>query len=174
MLNGRSILIIAFCSAGSAQAHIMLEQPTGWIVTNGLGDPQKEEPCGTSVGTASNVVTTLQAGSKITVRGTETVFHPGHFRLAIARERDQLITPVPVVQGNDCKSAPIQAPAIAPVLLDGLLPRSSPSANGSYQQELTVPDIACDDCTLQLLQFMSSHWPACACGCSRNVEKSGH
>jgi len=145
----------------AALAHTRLDAPPDWLVTDSAGDPQKTEPCGSTTGTPSNVVTTVQAGSKLTVVWTETLFHPGHWRIAIASDRGQLVTPVPVVEANDCVSAPIETSPIAPVILDGIFPHISPSATGSYRQEITVPDVVCDHCTLQLVQFMSSHAPPC-------------
>jgi Lytic polysaccharide mono-oxygenase, cellulose-degrading len=144
----------------AAEGHTKLTAPPDWLVTDSLGDPQKEGPCGSTAGTPSNAITTVQAGSKLTVRWTETVYHPGHWRIAIASDRTQLVTPVPVVEPNNCVSAPIEASPTAPVLLDGVFPHTAPGPT-DYSQDITVPDTTCDACTLQLVQFMSSHAPPC-------------
>jgi hypothetical protein len=145
----------------SAVAHIKLTEPTSWITTDGLGNPQKSGPCGAASGTSTNAVTTLEAGSKVTVKWTETIFHPGHFRIAIAADRSQLITPVPVVQNNDCKSAPIDTNPTWPVIADGIDQHLTGQDGDPHEYEITVPDVECDNCTLQLMQFMSSHTPGC-------------
>ena len=144
----------------AAEGHTKLTAPADWLVTDSAGDPQKEAPCGSASGTPSNAVTTVQAGSKLTVRWTETVYHPGHWRIAIATDRTQLLTPVPLVEADNCVSAPIESSPTAPVILDGVFPHTAPGP-AEYSQEIAVPDTTCDVCTLQLVQFMSSHAPPC-------------
>lgn len=156
----RKSLAVGLLWASIAVAHTRLTAPPDWLVTDAAGDPQKDGPCGSAAGTPSNVVTEVQAGSKLTVVWTETVFHPGHWRIAIASDRSQLPMPTPVVEANNCVSVPIEATPAPPVILDGVAPHTSPRA-GDYQQEITMPDMACDRCTLQLVQFMSSHAPPC-------------
>ncbi len=160
MRVGRMALVGSLLWAAGGAAHTKLTAPPDWLVTDSVGDPQKEAPCGSTAGTPSNLVTTVQAGSKLTVVWTETVFHPGHWRIAIATDRSQLVTPIPVVDANNCVSAPIEANPSAPVILDNVFPHTSSSA-ADYQQDITVPDIQCDACTLQLVQFMASHTPPC-------------
>lgn len=142
-----------------AAAHIKLSSPTNVMVTDVYGSPNKAEPCG-GAGTPSNVVTTVTAGTQLTVRWTEPIYHPGHFRLALAANSADFVTPTPVVETNDCKSAPIQSSPTAPVLVDGLYPAHS-STETTHEYTITVPSTPCANCTLQLMQFMSSHAPPC-------------
>jgi hypothetical protein len=144
-----------------AHAHFKLTAPPDWLVTNDDGDPQKLSPCGTTAGTRSNMVTPVTAGSKLKVQWRETVGHPGHYRIAIAANRAQLVDPMAVVMMNDCKSAAIQNPPVAPVIADGLFPKTAGAAGRMYEHEITVPNMTCDRCTLQVLQFMSQHEPGC-------------
>lgn len=160
MRGARLGLVLSLLWGPAAFAHTRLDAPPDWLITDSAGDPQKTEPCGSTTGTPSNVVTTVQAGSKLTVVWTETLFHPGHWRIAITADRGQLVTPVPVVEANNCVSAPIETTPTAPVVLDGVFPHTAPSST-DYQQDITVPDMVCDACTLQLVQFMSSHAPPC-------------
>jgi hypothetical protein len=75
--------------------------------------------------------------------------------------RSLLIDPVATVTANDCKSAVIQNPVVSPTLLDGLYPHATGAMGHVYTQTITVPSTPCNNCTLQLLQFMSSHPPDC-------------
>jgi hypothetical protein len=151
---------------GDANAHIRLLEPASWVVEGDLGDPQKEAPCGGTNVTETGDVTTFRAGETITVRWQETVGHSGHFRISLARDRADLIDPVVEtsngdgVSGNSI-SAEIMNPVAYPVLKDGLFARdtvSGPQA-APFETTVTLPDEECDDCTLQVEQFMSKHGP---------------
>jgi hypothetical protein len=153
-----SLVLLGF--AASADAHIKMTSPANWIVTNADGDPQKLGPCGTLSGTRTNQVTVVAPGSKLKVQWTETTFHPGHFRISIATDRSQLVTPPATVVRNSCSTAEIQTTPVLPVIADGIFPHDTRQTQ-PYTYEITVPNITCDNCTLQLLQFMSSHVPPC-------------
>src|SRR6185369_15121186 len=77
-----------------ADAHFVLVEPASWLVENRLGDPQKAGPCGgtsADAGTPTNMVTAVTGGSKLHIKVQETVFHPGHYRVALAmRSRAEL------------------------------------------------------------------------------------
>jgi hypothetical protein len=156
----KKMACVALIVSSVASAHIKMTTPASWQVTGPLGDPQKLAPCG-DPGTATNAVTTVEAGSQLTVQWTETIGHPGHFRISIAENRSLLIDPVATVTANDCKSAVIQNPVVSPTLLDGLYPHATGAMGHVYTQTITVPSTPCNNCTLQLLQFMSSHPPDC-------------
>ncbi|MGV3622319.1 MAG: SCE4755 family polysaccharide monooxygenase-like protein [Archangium sp.] len=143
-----------------ALSHIKLSSPQSTMVQNTLGDPQKTAPCGGN-GTATNAVTTVEAGSQLEVQWTETIGHPGHFRIGIARDVSEFVTPTAVVMNNDCKSAPIEANPSYPTLVDGLFVHTNSPSNVQRTTTITVPMMSCENCTLQLLQFMSNHVPGC-------------
>jgi MYXO-CTERM domain-containing protein len=160
---------LAATSAGDAQAHIKLLQPASWAVEDDLGNPQKDGPCGAADGDEieeTGDVTTFRAGEEITVEWQETVGHPGHFRIAVATDRDDLFDPeVETTNGDGVSgnsiSAEIMSPVAYPVLVDGLFPRDSVSGAQATPFSTTVklPDEPCDNCTLQVIQFMSQHGP---------------
>ncbi|MFT3713703.1 MAG: lytic polysaccharide monooxygenase [Archangium sp.] len=157
MLLGCVVLL-----AVPALAHSRLEAPVSFQMTDSLGNPQKTGPCG-GAGTASGVVTTVVAGSQLTINWTETIAHPGYFRIGIAQMSSEFVTPVPVLtaNGTNCSTSPTQSNPTYPILVDGLFQHSS-SANGTpYSTTITVPMMSCDNCMLQLMQFMSSHPPPC-------------
>jgi hypothetical protein len=148
----------------AAWAHLRLIEPPAWVVEGALGDPQKTGPCGGTQVTETGVVTTFRAGQEITVVWQETVPHPGHFRISLARDRAELIDPqVETTNGDGVSgtsiSAEITDPPKYPVLVDNLFPRSLVITPDDFTTTVTLPDEPCDSCTLQLTQFMAQHAP---------------
>ncbi len=156
----RPLLILVLALAPPALAHIKLTLPSNWQVTDVSGGPNKVGPCG-EAGTPTGLVTEVVAGSQLTVSWTEPIPHPGHFRIGIATDPAQFVTPVPVLTGGgtNCSTAPIESPVASPTLVDGLFPHTATAS--PYTTTVTVPMISCANCTLQLMQFMSSHAPPC-------------
>jgi hypothetical protein len=146
---------------GVAHAHIALVSPAPAIIEDGTGDPQKSAPCGGEGGTPSGIVTTFAPGQTITVEWVETVYHPGHFRIAFAADRSQFQDPMVTLDANQVSvSASVEDPPVAPVLFDNLFPRSGNGTEGTrFRQDVTLPNLACEKCTLQLIQFMAAHGP---------------
>ena len=157
MLLGCLLLV-----SSSSLAHIHLDAPGSFQTLDALGNPQKTEPCG-GAGTPSGVVTTVMAGSQLTVSWRETILHPGHFRIGIARQQSDFMTPIPVLNmgGANCQSAPIQSSPSYPTLVDGLYQHTTAAPGNMYSTTVTVPMMSCDNCVLQLMQFMSAHSPPC-------------
>lgn len=156
-------LSTAALTAGDARGHIRLLAPDSWMTESALGDPQKVSPCGgENGGVPTGAVTRFQPGETITVRWQETIYHPGHYRIAFTDDRNTLVDPVVTVDANQVSvSATIQSPPVAPVLLDGLYVRTDPNGTGgtTFEQQVTLPNVTCAHCTLQLIQFMAGHGP---------------
>ncbi len=160
------------CLSSVADAHFVLVEPASWIMQNNLGDPQKIAPCGgtsanaargtaANPGVPTNAVTKVQGGSTIHLKVQETVFHPGHYRVALARTMAAL-PPDPVVTTRDSERGPwsvsavIQNPPVAPVLADGLFAHTDrPTA--MFEADIALPNIDCPNCMLQVIQFMAEH-----------------
>src|SRR3954464_14246403 len=69
------------------QAHFKLIEPASWLVEDDRGDPQKAGPCGgsnTDWGKPSYAVTKAVGGGKLHLKVQETIYHPGHYRVALA------------------------------------------------------------------------------------------
>src|SRR5689334_17578783 len=97
----------------AAEAHFTLDEPPASRSQDALGSPQKAPPCGDEDGgTDTGVVTTFQSGTTITVTINERIFHPGHYRIALAvNDRSELPEePTVTPAETDCGSAPIQDP----------------------------------------------------------------
>src|SRR5690349_18013848 len=145
-----------------AFAHFHLEAPASFQVQDALGNPQKTASCG-GAGTATGAVTTVLTGSTLTVSVNETIFHPGHYRISIAQNEAGLPPPPPVTQvGLDqCGSAPIDPAPQLPILADGVFQHTA-SFSGIQTFDVPLPPgFTCDNCTVQVLEFMSNHNAPC-------------
>lgn len=154
----------AALSTDDAQAHFRLEAPAAMTEQNDLGDPQKTYPCGTADGALTGEITAYTAGDTISISISEQIYHPGHYRVALATNdiselpADPPITPTPQDQ---CASTEIMNPPVFPVIADGMLAHAAPF-DGEQSFEVTLPeDVTCDNCTLQVVQYMSSHGAPC-------------
>jgi hypothetical protein len=168
MRTKSAIVTVLLCMgfASSAAAHIRLLKPDGWIQENALGDPQKDAPCGPGAGeqfTATNKITEFKAGETITVEWEETIPHPGHFRIALAENRDDLKDPeLDIISNCDYDPASVPKEPHGNVLLDNLFPRTGTFvAAESFSQKVTLPNKPCEKCTLQLIQYMTAHSVPC-------------
>lgn len=149
-----------------ASAHFKLLEPSSWLVESENGDPQKLGPCGGTTanpGTPSNALSKVMGGGKLHIKLRETVYHPGHYRVALAvNSRSELPADAASVtrdteKGPRSVSAPIQNPVRIPVLADGLWPHNSKLADPMLETDVDIPNINCPKCTLQITQFMAEH-----------------
>ena len=145
-----------------AQAHftILAPPPASTSTNGGKGDP----PCGPT-NMASNVVTPVMGGSKLTLKVNETVSHPGFYRVALSiKSRTELpvdnvvkdangMVLLPTSAGTSA-TAEYQTNAVFPVLADNLFPHTS---GAMFSGEVTLPNVNCDKCTLQVIEFMAQH-----------------
>lgn len=133
--------------SSAALAHIQLDAPTVRY-SNEFGEVNKSCPCGDGAGDSvcgggntsdsdgrdEGRATRLAPGSTITVRWRETVGHSGRFRVAFDDDGADL----------DDFNANILADIADPS--DG---------GGDRSVEVTLPDIECERCSLQLIQVMN-------------------
>jgi hypothetical protein len=171
----RSMLVAAIAVASLstvADAHFALIQPAASLVQNRLGDPQKIGPCGgvsanpgrgtpANPGVPSGAVTNVTGGTDLPLLVQETIFHPGHYRVALARTMAQLppdpkVTVVETDKGPRSKAADIQSPAVPPVILDGIFTHTERSAQ-NFETAVPIPNINCPNCILQVIEFMADH-----------------
>jgi hypothetical protein len=124
--------------AATAHAHIEMTSPKPRTLE------QKTGPCGASGSTRGTNVTTYRPGETITVEWDETVDHPGHYRIAFDDN------------GNDSFRDPSRPDDNFPqTLADQIVDRGG----GRYTQQVTLPNISCTSCTLQLIQVMTTVVP---------------
>jgi hypothetical protein len=162
----RSALVVALVFVPAAtHAHFKLLAPTSWLIENDLGDPQKAAPCGgtnTDFGKPTYAVTQVTGGSALRIRVQETIYHPGHYRVALAVNSPTELPPDPKATTMDSDRGPrsvsgeIMSPVAAPVLADGLFVHQA-KPDAPFETDVTLPNISCRRCTLQVIQFMEQH-----------------
>ena len=164
---GRALLIGAagVLAPVFAHAHFILVEPDSWMSQSAAGLPEKLGPCGDEGGgTPTGKVTALHPGQTISVTINEVITHPGHYRVALAvNDRSELpaeplVTPT---ASDPCASAAIESSPVFPILADNMLPHTQAFA-GLQTFSVTLPtNVTCTKCTLQVLEFMSSHPAPC-------------
>ena len=169
-MNSYKRWIVALAAAVAAltmvaDAHFVLMEPSATLVQDQRGDPQKLGPCGgtsANPGTATDVVGKVQGGQKLHLKVMETIYHPGHYRVSLAVNSvnelpaDPQAATIDSGRGLRSVSAPIQSPASAPLLADGLFVHTAKSAD-PFETDIAVPNISCSKCILQVVEFMAEH-----------------
>ncbi len=172
------LLTAGLLLAPDTSAHFKMVTPTPWVVTNDLGDPQKVGPCGgdpkgQNETILSKAVTRVAGGSKLHLKIQETIFHSGHYRVALAVNSRTELPPDPYAaekwteRGLYSVWGQIQSPPQIPVLADGLFqhyPKPGEPASqrpktpmAPWETDIELPNITCASCTLQVIQFMADH-----------------
>jgi hypothetical protein len=158
--------LLAVLAQPVANAHFKLLAPESMIVEDQRGDPQKLGPCGGTAaapGAPTNTVNQAKGGSMLHLKWLETIYHPGHYRVALAvNSQDELpLDPIAVTRDTEkgviSVSAAIQKPAVKPVLVDGLFEKHMKPADLNYETDVQLPNINCKKCILQITQFMAEH-----------------
>lgn len=125
--------------ATPAAAHIALTSPPA------RHPMQKEGPCGLVDSVRGTNVTTFEAGQTITVEWDETVGHVGHYRIAFDDNGDDVFKNPNNPNDN-----------FAFTLVE---PIADKDGTQHYTQQVTLPNIECTSCTLQLMQVMTTTEP---------------
>jgi len=138
-----SLLVpVAVLAAPSvASAHIELMNPAPRQTTS-----IKIGPCGDATTPRSSSPTVLEPGATITVAWQETIGHPGHYRISFDEDGQDFT--VPLDFNDTSQSENVLVDMIADV-----------SGTTVYHQEITLPDVECESCTLQLIQMMTDKPP---------------
>lgn len=157
----------AFMIAGPAWAHFVLMSPEPWLVQNAIGDPQKLAPCGGVTGdpgTPTGKITAMRGGDMLHIKVREAIYHPGHYRVALSVLNRSELPGDPVATTRASPNGPISVSAKIdpaprpPVLADGLFVHETPPDAGSFwETDIRLPNINCEKCTVQIIQFMEQH-----------------
>ena len=174
------VMAAAIAAPAVVQAHFKLLEPATWIVESDRGDPQKAAPCGAvaaapaaAPGAApaaapdmkpSGAITKVTGGSKLHLKVLETIYHPGHYRVALAINSRAELPVDPVTQERMTERGPqsvwasIQSPPQVPVIADGLFQHyTRPASPQTWETDIQLPNLTCAKCTLQVIQFMAEH-----------------
>ena len=167
---GVSLLVLP----SAAQAHFtLLMPPSATNQIDGKGPP----PCGPSSRATptmpSGVITAAQGGHPLKINIDETVYHRGFYRVALSTNSRSELPADNVVYDADKKVlTPTGTPGMSfsadydmsakpafPVLVDHLWDHSAPKTKDFFTTEVTLPNITCPKCTLQVIEFMADHGP---------------
>jgi hypothetical protein len=181
---GGVVASIVLLGAAQSHAHFKLLKPASWLNEDHLGGPQKGSPCGPGnkmlfLGDDvqpvpfSNAVSTFRAGETITLQLDETIYHPGYFRVSLAKvpAKDATTKDFPDPPLTDLQNCHFDWSAVKTVphdnvLADGLFmatkPEGEDTPNRSLTQTVKLPDEPCENCSLQIVQVMEGH-PAASC-----------
>ena len=140
---GATVPALLLClAAGPAAAHIAFHEPTARTTS------QKDGPCGTPTSTRGTMVCRYRPGATVMIRFEETIEHSGHFRLSFDDDGQDFRNPS---GPNDT------AVGDGVIILDNAIAdRNVNGADPMYTYEVTLPDVTCDNCTLQLIQVMTT------------------
>jgi hypothetical protein len=158
---------VVLLAPSAASSHFVLLEPTNLLVQNEIGDPQKLAPCGgrsNDPGTPTNSVTQARGGDMLHIKIREAIFHPGHYRVALAVNSQDELPPDPETTTRETPRGPFSVSAKIdpnpkpPVLADGLFVHTERPAPGSFHEaDIRLPNINCEKCTLQIIQWMGEH-----------------
>ena len=170
LVLGVSLLVLP----SAAHAHFtLLMPPSATNQIDGKGPP----PCGpTSRATPampSGVITPAQGGHPLKINIAETVYHKGFYRVALSinsrtelpadnvmRDADKkVLTPTGPAGTSFSADYDMSAKPAFPVLVDHLWDHSAAKTKDFFTTEVTLPNITCEKCTLQVIEFMADHGP---------------
>ena len=139
-----------------AAAHIHLTAPQAR--TDSLTGDQKDQHCGVAnqVRNAARV-TTFKPGETITVTWMETVQHPGYFRIAFQPNGSVFNIPAagngPPAGFPSVDQTGMTDAATGTIILKDRIP------DGMLSAQVTLPNMECNNCTLQFIQVMTDKAP---------------
>lgn len=146
-LLGLPVIVLAVGLAGPAAAHLGLRYPASRYGDDVLKVP----PCGMLRGERTENATELKAGAQIEVVWDEYVDHPGHFRISFDDDGDDDFVDPACLDGCDTTTPEIELYSNRTVLLDGI---ADTPLGGQSSAIVTLPDVECERCTLQVIQVM--------------------
>ncbi len=161
----RSVLVVALLGLPAvAHAHIHLEVPLS-RTDDSVGNPQKNQHCGTAVAGRTARVTTYLPGATIMVRWAETIQHPGYFRIAFQPEGEVFRIPA-ASNGQAVVGGVPQASNFPTEDMTGMVDAGTGSMilkdripDGTLMTMITLPNMECANCTLQFIQMMTNAPP---------------
>jgi hypothetical protein len=149
--------------SSTASAHFdILTPPPASKAKSGKG----ETPCGPALD--SGVVTSVQGGHEIDLSVDETVNHGGFYRVALSLgdmnalpadntvydKANNVLMPSSTAMSDH---ADYEMTPKFPVLADHLFAHEQSAAATKYMDKVMLPNVTCDKCILQVIEFMAPH-----------------
>lgn len=158
---------VAFASislgSATAEAHLDLLSPRARALgQEGDGTQLKTKPCGQSSNArTTDRVTKLQGGQRLEILIKEYIDHPGYFAVAFDPDGDDSFpfpqpgTDLLDAETDDPKARfPVDGKSILGVRADKDRNCASENAEQTCSIPITVPNLSCRNCTLQVTQMM--------------------
>ncbi|MCA9614003.1 MAG: lytic polysaccharide monooxygenase [Myxococcales bacterium] len=149
-----SLPLLALAWAAPAHAHLSLVDPP----SRSGGEVLKDGPCGEVGSVRGTRVTTFEAGQTIDIVIDEYIDHPSHYRVAFDVDGDDDFPDPVCVENCDANgaTAPVFAPGDPSIVLADFVADES-----ARMQTITVtlPDVVCERCTIQVIQVMYDKRP---------------
>jgi MYXO-CTERM domain-containing protein len=155
-----SLALGAVLLPGAALAHVDLLSPPPRQPGQAGGNQLKLKPCGQTTNRRTTQVTTYAPGQKVEIKLKEYVDHPGYFAVAFDEDGDDsFIFPRPNMDKvnpdtDDPKTLfPVDGTRVLALRADNDKNCADEAAQ-TCTMSITIPNVNCDNCTLQLTQFM--------------------
>jgi hypothetical protein len=132
--------------AEPAASHVIISSHT---TRHGSGSI-KLGPCGKLQSERGGVIHIFEPGETIHLEWDEFISHPGYFRISFDEDGDDDF--VDPANYNDFYTNDS-------VLVDELFPHARPFNTSTYEFDLTLPNVECENCTIQLIQMMTDKPP---------------
>jgi MYXO-CTERM domain-containing protein len=155
---------LAWLPVGPASAHIDLDQAGTHDSRYGEADI-KNAPCGRAGAARGANVYTYKPGATITISLREYVPHPGYFRIAFDQDGDDDFADPATLSGlgGNCAGDPKCGAGMDDfcnndsVLIDNLDQHTASFTSGAktYTWTVTLPNVECQNCRLQIIQVMA-------------------
>ena len=153
-LSSGSLLVIMLAAPRLCWAHIDLiaPEPRAHDLSADPNANIKEGPCGQEQNGRTTTINVFAPGATISVEWRETTNHTSYYRIAFDADGDDDFPIFPGLGtspiGDDpTRMCPVDGHVIlAYELVDGV--------GGGHTLQVTLPDVACENCTLQLIQYM--------------------
>jgi len=158
-----TLAFVQVVAPASAHFTLLSPPPASKSAGGGKGAP----PCGPPSDTG--VVTEVQGGHPLQIVLNETRFHPGFYRVALSLEDRAELPPDNVVYdangtilppngqpAGESARADFEVAPRFPVLADNLFAHST-NTNLMFTGEISLPNVSCERCTLQVIEFMAKH-----------------
>jgi MYXO-CTERM domain-containing protein len=135
--------------AAGASAHVCMVAPVSRVGANCTsGSPQKDGPCG--IADRGSNVTVFRPGETITVKLNETIGHDSHYRIAFNPNGDDFEDPTSTDDKNGEHPFVLKDNITDETVDDGF----PDNASVTQSVQVTLPNMPCENCTLQLIQVM--------------------
>ncbi len=148
------VAVLAWWWASTAAAHVELDapQPRERARDRSVGSNLKRGPCGQRRDGRTSRVSVFEPGETIEVRFVEYVNHTSYYRVAFDVDGHD---DFPVFRGRNVSREGDDPLTLCPV--DGrviLAYDFDDRLRGEHTLQVELPDVECENCTLQLVQFM--------------------